>query len=60
LAADIRGRCDESTPGLRLATRSATLGTLRILEGAGHYPHVECPAELVAVVTSFLLEDVRA
>jgi len=40
--------------------RSATLGTLRILEGAGHYPHVECPAELAPVVTSFLAEHVRA
>jgi len=39
---------------------SATLGTLRILEGAGHYPHVECPAELAPVVTSFLAEHVRA
>ena len=40
--------------------RSATLETLRILEGAGHHPHVECPAELAPVVTSFLAEHVRA
>ena len=40
--------------------QSATLGALRILEGAGHYPHVECPAELAPDVTSFLAEHVRA
>jgi hypothetical protein len=39
---------------------SATLGTLRILEGAGRYRHAECPAELVPVVTSFLAEHVYA
>ena len=41
-------------------TRSATLRTLRILEGARHYPHAECPAELAPVVTSLLAEHLRA
>jgi hypothetical protein len=40
--------------------RSATLGTLRILEGAGYYPYVECPAELAPPVNSSLAEHVRA
>ena len=40
--------------------RSATLETLRILEGTGQYPHSECPAELAPVVTSLLAEHVRA
>ena len=40
--------------------RSATLETLGILEGAGHYPHAVCPAELDPFVTSLLAEHVRA
>ena len=36
------------------------LGTLRIVEGAGHYIHAERPGELAAVVTSFLAEHVDA
>jgi pimeloyl-ACP methyl ester carboxylesterase len=35
------------------------LGTLRILEGAGHYIHAERADELAALVTSFLAEHVR-
>src|ERR687892_1133862 len=38
---DRAGPQDEAPP----IHGSATLGTLRILEGAGHYPHAECPAE---------------
>jgi pimeloyl-ACP methyl ester carboxylesterase len=36
------------------------LGTLRILEGIGHYPHAECPDELAALVIAFLSEHVNA
>ena len=36
------------------------LGTLRILEGAGHYLQAERPNELAALVTSFLAEHVDA
>lgn len=30
------------------------VGTLRILDGMGHYPHAECPSELSALVIPFL------
>ena len=36
------------------------LGTLTILEGAGHYIHAERPNELAALVTGFLREHVDA
>ena len=36
------------------------LGTLRILEGAGHYIQAERPNELAAFITSFLAEHVDA
>ena len=36
------------------------LGTLRILQGAGHYIHAERPSELAALLTSFLAEHVHA
>jgi pimeloyl-ACP methyl ester carboxylesterase len=36
------------------------LGTLRILEGAGHYIQAERPKELAALVISFLAEHVDA
>jgi pimeloyl-ACP methyl ester carboxylesterase len=36
------------------------LGTLRILEGAGHYIQAERPDELAALMTSFLAEHVDA
>ena len=39
--------------------RSATLGTLRILEGAGHYPYAEC-RRTRPVVTTFRAEHVHA
>ena len=51
---------ERHTPDRPDQPRSATLGTLRILEGAGHYPHAECPSELAPVVTSLLAEHVRA
>ena len=36
------------------------LGTLRIVEGAGHYIHAERPDQLAVLVTSFVAEHVNA
>jgi pimeloyl-ACP methyl ester carboxylesterase len=36
------------------------LGTLKILEGAGHYPHAERPDELAALLTGFVAEHLDA
>jgi pimeloyl-ACP methyl ester carboxylesterase len=36
------------------------LGTLTILEGAGHYIHTERPNELAALMTGFLTKHVDA
>jgi pimeloyl-ACP methyl ester carboxylesterase len=30
------------------------IGTLSVIEGAGHYPHAECPKDLAAIVIPFL------
>jgi pimeloyl-ACP methyl ester carboxylesterase len=30
------------------------LGTLAMIDGAGHYPHAQCPDEVAALVTGFL------
>ena len=35
------------------------IGTLELIEGAGHYPHVQFPARVFAAITPFL-ESVRA
>ncbi|HEX8864254.1 MAG TPA: alpha/beta hydrolase [Lentzea sp.] len=35
------------------------LGRLEVIEGAGHYPHVQRPDEVVALVLGFLGADVR-
>ena len=43
-----------------LAALTPGLGTLRILQGAGHYIHAERPNELAVLVTSFLAEHVDA
>ena len=32
------------------------LGTVRIIDGVGHYPHAECPTELASTVVPFLAE----
>ncbi|MGD9526056.1 alpha/beta fold hydrolase [Pseudonocardia sp.] len=37
----------------------AGLGRLDVIPGAGHYPHVQCPAEVAAMILAFL-ESVRA
>jgi pimeloyl-ACP methyl ester carboxylesterase len=36
------------------------LGTLRMLDGVGHYPHAECPDDTAALITSFMGEHVNA
>jgi pimeloyl-ACP methyl ester carboxylesterase len=35
------------------------LGRVEVIEGAGHYPHVQFPAEVVAAVLAFLGADAR-
>ena len=39
-----------------VAALSPGLGTLKLLDGAGHYPHAERPNELAALITNFLTE----
>ena len=36
------------------------LGTLRMLDGVGHYPHAACPDDTAALITSFMGEHVNA
>jgi pimeloyl-ACP methyl ester carboxylesterase len=36
------------------------LGRLEMIEGAGHYPHVQYPTEVVALVLAFLQANARA
>ena len=43
-----------------VAEMPAGLGSVAMLRGRGHYPHAECPAEVVALTTSFLRERVLA
>jgi pimeloyl-ACP methyl ester carboxylesterase len=38
----------------------AGLGRLEIIEGAGHYPHVQYPDETVALIRTFLQANARA
>jgi pimeloyl-ACP methyl ester carboxylesterase len=38
----------------------AGLGQLEVIEGAGHYPHVQHPDEVVALVSAFLQTNSRA
>ena len=42
------------------AALRAGLGTVETIDGAGHYPHAQCPDEVAALVTGFLSERVRA
>ena len=42
-----------------VAAMPAGLGRLEMIEGAGHYPHVQYPAEVVTMMLSFL-DSVRA
>jgi pimeloyl-ACP methyl ester carboxylesterase len=38
----------------------AEVGTLAMIEGAGHYPHAQSPDEVAGLVTSFLREHALA
>jgi pimeloyl-ACP methyl ester carboxylesterase len=43
-----------------VAALPAGLGTVALVDGAGHYPHAQCPDEVAALVTGFLKEHARA
>ncbi len=42
-----------------VAAMPAGLGRVEVIEGAGHYPHVQFPAEVVTAVLAFLGADAR-
>jgi pimeloyl-ACP methyl ester carboxylesterase len=46
--------------GAIAAALPAGLGTVATVDGAGHYPHAQCPDEVTALVTGFLSERVHA
>jgi pimeloyl-ACP methyl ester carboxylesterase len=43
-----------------VAAMPAGLGTVRMIDGAGHYPHAQTPDEVARLITSFLRERVLA
>jgi pimeloyl-ACP methyl ester carboxylesterase len=43
-----------------VAALPAGLGTLEMIEGAGHYPHTQTPDQVVALLLPFLSRTVRA
>ena len=43
-----------------VAALPSGLGTIRVINGAGHYAHAECPDELASMVIGFLAENVNA
>lgn len=43
-----------------VAAMPAGLGTVAMIEGAGHYPHAQCPDEVAGLITSFLREHALA
>lgn len=48
---------DPRAEGMRIvADLPAGLGTVEVIEGAGHYPHAETPAAVLALVVPFLAE----
>jgi len=46
--------------GAIVATIPSGLGTVAMVDGAGHYPHAQCPDEVAALVLGFLKEHARA
>jgi pimeloyl-ACP methyl ester carboxylesterase len=42
-----------------VAAMPAGLGRVEVIEGAGHYPHAQYPAEVAAAVLAFLKADAR-
>ena len=43
-----------------VAAMPAGLGAVAMIEGAGHYPHAQCPDEVAGLITSFLREHTLA
>jgi pimeloyl-ACP methyl ester carboxylesterase len=43
-----------------VAAMPAGLGTLAMIEGAGHYPHTQFPDETLALLLPFLQANARA
>ena len=43
-----------------IAAMPAGLGTVAMVDGAGHYPHAQCPDELAALVIGFIKEHAHA
>jgi pimeloyl-ACP methyl ester carboxylesterase len=43
-----------------VAAMPCGLGTAAMVDGAGHYPHAQCPDEVAALVIPFLKEHARA
>ena len=60
----VMGSLDPDWPDARsegeaiVAAMPPGLGRLQMIEGAGHYPHTQFPAEVVATVLAFLKADV--
>jgi len=42
------------------AAMSAGLATVATIDGAGHYPQAQCPAEVAALIVAFLKDNARA
>lgn len=61
----VMGSLDPDWPDARsegegiVAAMPPGLGRLQIIEGAGHYPQTQFPAEVVAAILAFLKADVR-
>jgi pimeloyl-ACP methyl ester carboxylesterase len=52
---------DPRAEGERIvAAMPAGLGAVATVDGAGHYPHAQCPAEVAALVIAFVKEHARA
>ena len=43
-----------------VAAMPSGLGTVAMIDGAGHYPHAQCPVEVAALVIPFLKEHASA
>ncbi|MGH3279799.1 MAG: alpha/beta fold hydrolase, partial [Trebonia sp.] len=62
----VMGTADPDFPDPRaegeaiVAAMPAGLGTVAMIEGAGHYPHAQNPDEVAGLITSFLTEHALA
>jgi hypothetical protein len=43
-----------------IAEMTAGLGTVAMLGGRGHYPHLDCPEQAATLITNFFRERVLA